>query len=64
MDYPFDRVQTAQLVSIGLGAVGAVSAIASTWFFVSGNDPNRYSGLVAGVDVQVSPFGVAFSGSF
>lgn len=58
------RVQTAQLVSIGLGAVGAVSAIASTWFFVSGNDPHRYSGLVAGVDVQVSPFGVAFSGSF
>lgn len=58
------HLQTMQLVSIGLGAVGAVSAIASTWFFLSGNDPNRYSGLVAGVDVQVSPFGVALSGSF
>lgn len=58
------KVQTAQLVSIGLGAVGAISAVASTWFFVSGNDPNRYSGLVAGVDLRISPFGVALSGTF
>lgn len=57
-------LRTAQLVSVGLGALGAVGVATSAWFFLSSSDPNRYSGLVAGVSVDRDTTGFTLSGSF
>lgn len=58
------NLRTAQLVSVGLGALGAVGIATSAWFFLSSSDPNRYQGLVAGIAVGDGATGVTLSGRF
>ena len=47
----------------GLVGLSAVATGASLWFWMTGEDPGRYSGLVAGAQSGSAP-GVAVSGRF
>jgi hypothetical protein len=54
-----------QGITYGLVGLGIVSAGTAAYLWLSGKDPNRYSGLVAGVTVGGgSGTGFALSGSF
>jgi len=58
------NLRTAQLATVGLGALGVVGIATSAWFFLSSSDPNRYTGLVAGISVGEGSSGVTLSGRF
>jgi TolB-like protein len=58
------NLRTAQFATIGLGTVGLVGMATSAWFFLSSSDPNRYSGLVAGVAPTGDGASFSLSGRF
>ncbi|MCI0671232.1 MAG: PEGA domain-containing protein [Myxococcaceae bacterium] len=57
------QLRTRQYVSAGLLGVGAIATGASLWFWLTGQDPNRYAQVVAGAQAGPGP-GVAVSGKF
>lgn len=58
------RIRLQQGVTVGLLGVGLVAAGTATYLWLTGKDPDRYAGLVAGVAVGGDSGGVALSGAF
>jgi TolB-like protein len=56
-------LETQQLVTGGLVGLGVIAAGAAGYLWLSGEDPNRYANLVAGVTLGPSP-GFALAGRF
>lgn len=59
------QIRLQQYASIGLGVVGVAAAATAVYLWVTGEDPNRYAGVMAGVsfDKNGGPT-LAFSGHF
>lgn len=50
------RIETRQTWSYVAGGVGAAAAVAATWLWIAGDDPNRYAGFgEAGARLDVAP---------
>lgn len=58
------QIKLQQGLTVGLIGVGVVAAGTATYLWLTGKDPNRYSGLVAGVATDGKTSGFALSGSF
>jgi hypothetical protein len=57
-------IKLRQGVTVGLVGLGVVSAGAAAYLWLTGKDPNRYSGLVAGIVATDTTKGFALSGNF
>lgn len=58
------QIKLQQGITVGLLGLGVVAAGTATYLWLTGKDPNRYSGLVAGVASDGKTSGFALSGSF
>jgi hypothetical protein len=58
------RISGLQTTSAVLLGVGAAAAVAAAYCFISGDDPNRYSRLAAGVAPTAGGAAVVLSGAF
>lgn len=58
------QIKLQQGITVGLIGVGVVAAGTATYLWLTGKDPDRYSGLVAGVAMDGHSAGFALSGSF
>lgn len=58
------RIQLQQGVTLGLLGVGVVAAGTAAYLWLTGKDPNRYSGLVAGVAADANGGAFALGGRF
>jgi TolB-like protein len=56
-------IRTQQFLTGGLIVVGAAAGVVATYLWLTGEDPNRYADLVAGVSLGPSP-GLALGGRF
>jgi TolB-like protein len=53
-----------QFATGGLVVVGLAAGTVATWLWLTGQDPNRYANVIAGVTVTNGGFGLAFEGRF
>ena len=59
-----NQIRLQQYAEIGLGVIGVAAAATAVYLWVTGEDPNRYSHLNAGVSFGGSGPTVALSGQF
>jgi len=60
------RIETRETSSYVAGGVGALAAVAATWFWIAGDDPHRYAGFAepaARLDVTPLPGGAMAAGT-
>ena len=64
LDSVSSRLSRQQWGTAGLVVVGLGAGVTAAYLWLSGEDPNRYSGLVAGITAGRSGSGFALGGSF
>jgi hypothetical protein len=59
-----NQIRLQQYATIGLGVIGAAAAATAVYLWVTGEDPNRYAHVVAGVSFEPGGTTIALSGRF